>query len=431
MLINLKNKPYSKLIADFFWIFGGNISSIIGILAVIKILSFFLTPNEYGQYYLGITLTIFANQIFFGPLGNAFTRYYIIAEKKNSINVFLNSTYNIAILLTKILSIIAIIFFIFLYFFYKIGNFYFYFNLFIISIFTGYSSIIYAYFHITLQRKKIAIYQTIESLIKILIISFFLYQFQKTTNNILFAISISTILTFALQFHFLYKNEIDFSINNRILDKEWKKYLFEFSYPFAIWGIFCWLQISSDRWFLGYFKSSEDVAKYAIIFQLGYYPPSIIIGNVVQTITPILYRKAGDASETKMLLDSSNVTKKITFLSFLITFLVFIFSILFSKIIIDTFSNSRYIELANYFPYMVLSGGIFATAQILSIDFQSRMKINLLLYIKIITAIIGVISSFLLIKFFGLIGSVISSIWFSSIYLFAIIYFSKWFRIKK
>ena len=125
-----------------------------------------------------------------------------------------------------------------------------------------------------------------------------------------------------------------------------------------------------------------------------------------------------------MLLDSSRVTIKITFLSFLITFIGFIFTILFSKGLILIFSNSRYVELSNYLPFMVLSGGIFATAQILSIDFQSRMKLNILLHIKITTAIIGVVISFFLIKYFGLIGSVISSICFS------IIYFSKWLRFK-
>ena len=430
MLKYQKNKLNTKLITDFFWVFGGNISSIIGVLAVIKILSFFLTPKDYGQYYLGITLTIFANQIFFGPLGNAFTRYYLIADTRKDLNSFLNSTYSIVVLFTKILSIIAIIFFICINFFYKIGDFNFFIYLLIISVFTGYSSIIYAYFHITLQRKKVAIYQTIDSLIKIIIIFFFLNLFQKSTNNILLAIAISSIITFLLQFHISNKYENIFFRKKVIYKKEWNKNLLDFTYPFALWGLFCWLQISSDRWFLGYFKSSEDVAKYAIIFQLGYYPPSIIIGNIVQTITPILYRKAGDAKENKMLLDSSRVTIKITFLSFLITFIGFIFTILFSKGLILIFSNSRYVELSNYLPFMVLSGGIFATAQILSIDFQSRMKLNILLHIKITTAIIGVVISFFLIKYFGLIGSVISSICFSSVYLFAIIYFSKWLRFK-
>jgi O-antigen/teichoic acid export membrane protein len=79
---------------------------------------------------------------------------------------------------------------------------------------------------------------------------------------------------------------------------------------------------------------------------------------------------------------------------------------------------------------MVISGGIFATAQILSIDFQSRMKIRQLLYIRIVTSIFGIILSGVAIYYFGLIGSVISSVGFSLSYLLAIIYFSKWLRIK-
>jgi O-antigen/teichoic acid export membrane protein len=419
-----------KIINEFFWVLIGNIANIAGIMAVIKLMSYFLTPNEYGLYYLGITVSVFATQIFFGPFGNGFTRYYLISENNNELNSFLISSYTLLIKLTKIIIISSVIFFVFLYYFYGIGNFIYFISLFLIAILTGYTSIVYSYFHIIRQRRIIAFYQIFDALIKIIFVFSSLYFFDKKTENVLVSIAIGSLFIFLHQLKYLYKNKV---INLKIQQKSntnWAKNIFDFSYPFAIWGIFGWLQISSDRWFLGYFKSSAEVAKYAIIFQLGYYPPSIVIGNLVQTITPLLYHKAGDGNDLDSLTESSSVTKKITFISIFITVIGFLVTFFFSSYFLKLLSNSKYVELSNLFPYMVVSGGVFATAQILSIDFQSRMKIKQLLYIKIGTSLFGVLFSGLTIYYFGLIGSVISSIGFSSCYLFAIVYFSKWLRIK-
>lgn len=421
---------HKKIIKEFFWVLIGNIANIIGIMAVIKIMSYFLTTKEYGLYYLGISVTVFANQIFFGPFGNGFTRYFLISQKNNDFASFLSSTFRLLNKLTYVIISTAVIFFILLYFFYGIGNFIFFISLFIIAIFSGYTSIIYSYFNINRQRRIIAYYQIFDALIKIIFVIISLSFFHKKTENVLISIAAASLLIFLHQFYYLNKKQ-KFKINIEYKSNyNWAKDIFNFSYPFAIWGIFSWLQISSDRWFLGYFRSSRDVAKYAIIFQLGYYPPSIIIGNVIQTITPLLYNKAGDGNNDVLLAESTNVTRKITLLSILITMAGFFLAIFFSSYLLRLLSNVKYVELSYLFPYMVISGGIFATAQILSIDFQSRMKIRQLLFIKIATSIFGVLFSGVAIYYFGLIGSVISSVVFSLSYLLSIIYFSKWLRNK-
>lgn len=426
----IRNPFNVKILVEFFWVLVGNIANIIGIMAVIKIMSYFLTPSEYGLYYLGITVSVFASQIFFGPFGNGFTRYFLVSENNNDFNSFLSSSFTLLLKLTKLILFTAILFFIILYFFYGIGNFLYFISLIIIAIFTGYTSIIYSYFHITRQRRVIAIYQIIDAVIKISFVYISLLYFAKKTENVLVSIAIGSLIIFLHQSYYLIKKQ-KFNINIVAKsDINWSQKIFQFSYPFAIWGVFGWLQISSDRWFLGFYKSSSEVAKYAIIFQLGYYPPSIIIGNIVQTITPLLYHKAGDGNNHILLAESTNVTRKITLLSILITIIGFFIAMFFSSFFLKLLSNPRYVELSYLFPYMVISGGIFATAQILSIDFQSRMKIRQLLYIKIVTSIFGIILSGVAIYYFGLIGSVISSVGFSLSYLFAIIYFSKWLRIK-
>ena len=71
---------------------------------------------------------------------------------------------------------------------------------------------------------------------------------------------------------------------------------------------------------------------------------------------------------------------------------------------------------------MFLSGGIISTAQIISIDYQSKMKMKELMWIKILTSLIGVVCSYYFIKNFGFVGSIYSSIVFSFSYLLALLY---------
>lgn len=389
-------------------------------------MSYYLPSEEYGLYYLGISITIFANQIFFGPFGNGFSRFYLIAKTKNSIDDFFRDSLWILIKLTQIIIFVAVIFFLVSYYLLGVGNIIFFSTLIFLSIFTGYSSIFYSYFHIIRERKIIAFYQLFDAIIKVLLVFISIYYFGKNAENVLVAMSTGSLLIFIHQLYYLYKR---YGFKNQLFfngDKVWVLEIIKFSYPFAIWGIFGWLQISSDRWFLGYFDSPNEVAKYAIVFQLGYYPPSIVIGNIVQTITPLLYDKAGDGENETSLAESSFYTRNITFLAILITFIGFVFTFCFSPLIVEFLSDLKYLVLSDYVPYMVFSGGIFSAAQILSIDFQSRLKTNHLLVIKVATSLFGVFLSGILIYNFGLLGAIIASNGFSLLYLISIIFFNRW-----
>ena len=44
-------------------------------------------------------------------------------------------------------------------------------------------------------------------------------------------------------------------------------------WPFSVFGVFTWMQQTSDRWSLGAFATTQDVGLYAVVFPLGI-PPS-------------------------------------------------------------------------------------------------------------------------------------------------------------
>jgi O-antigen/teichoic acid export membrane protein len=416
-------KIKKDFLIEFLWILSGTVISTISLLIVNKILSYYLSKSSFGLFYIGSTLTILATQIFFGPFGNGFSRFYWVANEKDELQSFIHKT----LFWIKILTFIFIFVSFTLYYLtlniYKI-DFYMFVLFILFAISSSYTALVYSYLNIIRKRKTIALYQIMDAILKLSFLSFIILNFDKTLKFFLFALTLCSLLILIIQIiHF---QKIIFKMNRLVKGIEftdWSKKIYNFSYPFAIWGIFTWFQMSSDRYFLGYFISSENVAKYAIIFQLGYYPPSILIGNFVQTITPIFYQKISQKDNFETPEESSKIIIKMSLYSFLLVILGFICIFFLSNFIINLLSHNKYNEVAKYLPFMFLSGGIISTAQIISIDYQSKMKMKELMWIKILTSLIGVVCSYYFIKNFGFVGSIYSSIVFSFSYLLTLLYF--------
>lgn len=406
---------------EFLWVVIGNSINIIGVLLVIKLFTKQLSQEEYGIYYLSLTVGIFINQLFFGPLGNSVSRFYLISLEKLQQKNFLYTSYD---LVKKIVVILTVLLIISIFILIKIDG-YRYVGLIIFtyffSVFSGISSIISSLQNINRERKIVALFQIIDAIIKICITYFFIVFFNHSANIVALSLSISAFVLLVMQIFYLkiHSNILDFDGTSKV-ENIWKRKLITFSFPFSIWGIFTWAQISSDRWFLQKFSDTNSIAKYAVLFQIGYYPLTILMGYIVQTVTPYIFNRAGDGIDPKKNAASTNLNFKVAFLSIATSFFVFLFTFIFHDLIAILLTSSKYYEISMYFPFMIFSGGLFATSQILSLDFLSHLRINELMIIKIATSIVGIFFSYFFIKYYGFIGAIYSNFSFSLIYLLTI-----------
>jgi O-antigen/teichoic acid export membrane protein len=411
-------------ISEFFWIFVGNTMSILGFLMLLKIFTKQLDEIQYGIYYLSLTVGVFINQIFFGPLGNGISRFLLIAESEDELNSFLTSSFNLAKKIIYILSILFLILLTYLFFSNDFEYIILLIAIYISSIFSGLTSLIFSLQNIRRERKTVAKFQIFEAVVKLVLVYFLFVVFNKSANTVALGVAISSIIVFAFQLLNLKINKsfIYFKPSKCNL-RQWNKNIINYSYPFALWGVFTWAQISSDRWFLELFSNTKSIAMYAVLFQIGYYPLTILMNYIVQIVTPILFSRAGDGSNEIMVKISTILNFKVAAISMAFTLIGLVFISFFHEYIIAIFASAQYYPVSFLLPYMVLSGGIFATSQILSLDFLSQLNVNKLMLIKISTAAIGVIFSFFLIKYFSLIGAVYSNLIFSCVYLIVILTF--------
>lgn len=192
--------------------------------------------------------------------------------------------------------------------------------------------------------------------------------------------------------------------------------MLKYSWPFASWGIFCWALSASDRWALEFFTTTREVGLYAVLFQLGYQPVSMATGLAVQLMTPILFHRAGDASDSSRNANVNNLSWRLTWFALSVTGAAFLVVLLFHSQIFRIFAAKEYASISYLLPWMVLAGGLFAAGQVLSLNLMSQMRTHTMVVAKIATAILGVILNMVGAYLLGIAGIVFASVLFSALY---------------
>ena len=101
-----------------------------------------------------------------------------------------------------------------------------------------------------------------------------------------------------------------------------------------------------------------------------------------------------------------------------ITAFAFLIALLASDKIFEIFTADEYRSVSHLLPWVILSGGLFATGQAIALNLMSEMRTRAMVTVKISTAILGVILNFVGAYFYHINGIVIAGLLFSAIYLF-------------
>ncbi len=200
-------------------------------------------------------------------------------------------------------------------------------------------------------------------------------------------------------------------------DPDWNARILKYALPFASWGIFTWLQLTSDRWALQTFTSTQDVGLYTVLYQLGYYPLMMASNVFAQFAEPVLYRQAGDGTQADRIERAQRNTRRILIGAFILVAVAVAVAALLHPLIFEVFAAPDYRSVSGLLPIMVLSSGIFACGQIASIMQLNRGESKALIWPKITTGIAGTIFNFIGAAWMGLPGVVYAGAVFSILYL--------------
>ncbi len=408
-----------SLTKEFLIVTIGQIVSVIGSLVAIKVLTNYLPPIEYGELALGLTISGFFSQIIFGPLTQSIYRFWSSAVEKNSTKELFSGILFLQLISSVIVVVITVMLFTLLSVRHSpekwtgllIASFFY-------VIIMASSSTIDFIQQAARRRVIVAWHQVLGQWLKPLIIILLFVFLPKSSITAFWGHVLVVIVVLISQiFFFIRTYSIKKPWQIKAFSYTWVRTLFNYAWPFCIWGIFTWGQQSFDRWSLQIFDHTRDVGLYSALFQIGYSPIIILSTIIMLFLSPHVYRIVGDGKDESRLKLATKINVGVAAIFLLFISLLSILFIFINNPVMTALSSKAYSGVSGYLPFLMLSGGLFSAGQILSISLLSRRETKSLLLPKVATAILGMIFYFWGAREFGIKGVIFGNISFSAMYL--------------
>lgn len=406
---------FKRLAKEGSWIVIGQIATVAGALALVRVVTAYLDPAQYGQLALGITVAGLINQVVMGGIGGAIGRFYSIAAAKQDLDGYLHATRHLLTYATAVVIAIGLM--------QVAGLFLLGYSQWIglavaaliFSVLSGYNSALSSIQNAARQRAVVAFHSGLDAWLKLgLVVGAVLWLGSSSTAVVVGYACSSLLITFS-QLIFL-RRAIRPQPMHTPNHQQWMHQMWAYSLPFTTWGTFTWMQQVSDRWALQTFASTAEVGQYAVLFQLGFTPIALITGLAMSFLGPILYQRSGDATDITRNANVHQLGWRMTHLSLLLT--VFGFAITFAthEWFFRFLVAPEYRAASYLLPWVVLAGGFFAAGQMLSLKLMSEMKSASMTAAKITTALIGLLFNLIGAALAGTTGVVGAQVAFSAIY---------------
>lgn len=410
-----KQGRFRSLAQEGLWIVVGQAAAVAGVLVGIRVLTELLDPVAYGELALGMTAALLINQTVFGPLGNGVARFYAPAVEQDDFHGYLTVVRRLVLAAIGIIIFMILVAVVALQIAGQSEWIAITIAALIFAMLIGCNSILSGIQNAARQRSIVALHQGMDYWMRFLVATGLVLWFGATSTVVMFGYAISSILVLISQFLFFRKIAHRYTpkVNK---EKGWQAQIWAYSWPFLAWGTFSWVHQSSDRWVLERFATIQDVGLYSVLFQLGYYPISVAAGMATQFLAPILYQRAGDASDSRRTAHVSHLSWYFTGLALGMTGAAFLVALSFHRQIFQIFVGKEYAIVSYLLPWMLLASGIFVSGQSISLNLMSQMKTRIMVMAKIITAVVGVIFNVAGAYWYGIMGVVMASVLFSVVY---------------
>jgi len=424
-LRRITSERFQRLGREFFWISLGQAAAVLGGLVGVRILTELLEPAAFGQLALGMTVATLVHQVVLGPLGNGATRFYAPAREAGALHAYLAAVCDMVltstggIILVALLSGVGLI----------LAGLSRWMGLGVadlcFALLSGYNSILSGTQNAARQRIIVAFHQGLASWGRFLVAAGLILWLGATSTVAMMGYNLAMIFVLASQY-FFFRRIINSAggadTAEMIVNNQWRTQMFTYSWPFATWGIFTWAQIASDRWALQMFATTQDVGLYAVLYQLGYYPITILTGLMVQLVSPVFFQRAGDASDSSRMQQVHTLNWRLTIGALILTGAATLVAFGLHGLVFRWLVAPDYRAVSWMLPGMVLAGGFFATGQFAVISLLSGTETRSLIAPKIATALIGVLLNMLGAAWWGIIGVVSASAVTAAVYLLWTLY---------
>jgi len=413
------------------WVGFGQVAAVLGSLVSIPLLTGALPLASYGEITLSFSMVILTNQVAMGPLTNAFLRFFAPAQEARQLPAYFKAARRLLIQGTLFLLLLALIC--------GIACFLTGFGkwmpllsaAFLLSLFFSYNSVVDGIQNAARHRAVVAWHQGLSPWLRLIMALEFVGLLEARVNREVFeqwasttvmaGFAIGSILILVSQVHLFRRKMLPLLVSHEPATsneiEQWGQQFRTYAWPFASWGVFSWMQQSSDRWALQAQIGTSDVGLYGPLYQLGSSPLNQLSTFASQVVSPIIFGRAGDGSDPERMEQSHQLSYYLFYGVLGLTLFLGVLTFFCHTQIFAWMVAPEYRGVSALLPLMIFSAGLFAAGQTAVLMLLTGVTTKVLIPPKIVTAILAVILNFSGARWLGLKGVVLAGVLSSFIYL--------------
>ena len=421
---------FQRLTGEVFWIGLGQALAVLGGMVGVRLLTQVLTPTRFGELALGLTLVGLVTQLAFGPFQQGVLRFFGPAQELNELRAYLAGVKRLLVRATLFIVGIAGLALLGLWVFGQAAWIGLVAVALILALISSYERILDAMQSAARQRTVTAWHQALGQWLRFSLAVALMAWLGASSHIAILGYLLATIIVLISQFMF-FRHKFGAVVASQPQAalsevRKWDQRVQHYAWPFIAWGSFTWLQQSSDRWALQVFSQTRDVGYYTVLTQLSYMPIILLTGVMVQFLQPILFSRAGDGTDKLRVKYARQLNQQVIIGFIVLTLLGTGLAAVLHGRIFALFVAPEYRIVSSFMPWMVLSGGLFASSEVTVLLFTSNMNIQILIAPKIVLALLGFLLNFAGAFWLGLSGVVLASVSFSFVSLIVMLVLSKY-----
>ena len=365
------------------WVIVGQLATVIGSLVLIRVITGYLEPTEYGLLALGLTVAGLVSQVISGGILSSISRFYSIAAAEDDLTGYLIASWRllgyasvgvvgVTILLISGLSILGYSQWISLVA-----------AIMMFSIIGSYNAGFNNLQNAARHRALSALHGGLESWLKVLLAFVVILYIGSSSIAIVLGFSLASLLVIGSHF-FFFRHQFRFYNGQKGKYKNWQLKMWKYSWPIMVGGIFNWASFASQSWALELFTTTDNVGKFYALMQIGYTPISLGGGLILGFITPILFSKAGNLEHHDRVQNISQIVFKISIFGLSLTFVLSAISFFMHDKVFELFVAPKYRDVSIYMPLVILAAGLLQVSASLASIISVKNKTQLFLPLSLV-----------------------------------------------
>lgn len=405
-----------RLAIEGIWIVVGQVSAVLGSLVLVRVLTEHLDPAQYGELALGLTVAGLMNQVVMGGISAGIGRYYSIASEKNQLHSYLCDSRKLMLYATLTVAAFGLML--------MAGLLWLGYSRWmglaaaalVFSLLSGYNAALSGIQNAARQRAIVAFHGGLDAWLKILLVLGVMLWVGSYGTAVVIGYALSTLVIIFSQLFYLSR----LIPGQKAVSKDhgvWIGQMWVYSWPMVAGGLFNWGYYASQRWALELFATTGEVGKFYALTQIAYTPISMAGAMVLSFLTPIVFARAGNATDHGRIRDTHLIIMRVAVVGLGLTLLIAVISLFTHEIVFQLMVASSYRGISLYMPHVILAAGILQVSQslllLVTIENQTRKILPLAIIGNSITAIMNLYFT----RQWGINGLIISMVAGASLHL--------------